>query len=635
VFHNFYSTRGDRAIAIIYHRSTDPWYDINPTEHNDRATYYGVSGIPHCRADGVLGFHPGTTANIQNAFNERRVIDSPVEMSIEGFAHNYGIFVTTTVSSGNTAVSGNYKLRLALVTNSYNGYTGSAGQSQWWHDMVDLAPTSYGLAFSIGTNETTEIESYFDWPLNLDGSPISENNVSIIAFIQNDANREVIQACKAGQLSDPWSVIAYTAHRWDDVDQAHPNGRADAGETVNMLIDLQAVAPYSDCRNVQATLSCDDHRLTISDDTGNWGTIESGSHGENTNDVFTISVPENFSPRKVTFYLDVTATDFERSYEFITMVGVPDILFVNDYGIGENNVTMWLNICNSAGFIPDVSNSLDIDNALLGNYSTVIWATGTSNTAEEVITDDEADAITSYLDAGGNMILSSQYAGDFVGNEDWFNTYFGADHLNDNVPAPAKNGAQGIEGGILPDALIAFDGYGGAGNYESPSSMTAVNGGIGLYTYLNVDDLAGVVHETDTYKTVYLGFPLEAVTVQQGGNYQPAHLVLVDQMMWIDPDYSSKDDNGSELLPSSFGINVYPNPFNSTVNIKYSLPAKGRYTLEVLNLLGQRVSLLEEGVSTSGIYNSIWSADQNPTGLYFIRLQTHEGNQIAKALLIK
>ncbi|MFC2170982.1 hypothetical protein ACFLQJ_03275, partial [Calditrichota bacterium] len=575
-----------------------------------------MEGIPHCIADGVAEFHPGTNSNIQTAHNQRRTIDSPVAMEVIGFAHEYGINTRITVRSGNAAVSGTHKLRLALVTKFYNQYRGSAGQGQWWEDMIDLAPTSFGQAFSIATNDTVSFDFSFDWPLSLQGTPIPANNVGIVAYIQNDANREVIQACKADELSDPWPLLAVNYPRWIDDDQDHPNGRPDAGETVSLVIDLEAVEPYANCRNVEAVLRSSDRSLTITDNEGVWGTINSGAHVENTNDPFTIRIPANYNPHMVTFYLDVTATDFEETYEFTTKVGVPDILLVNDNGNGQNYVSTWQNIFTSMQFSADIATSLDANDVLLGNYRTVIWATGSSNANDEVITEAEAEAITQFLDNGGNVILTSQYAGETVGGEDWFNTYFGASHAIDGIPAPARNGVQGVENGGLPDALIAFDGYGGAGNYVSPSTMTTVNGGEGLYTYLNVDDLAGIIHQTDTYTAVYLGFPIEAITVQQGNDYQPAHRMMAEVIHLVDPEWEDVGDELVVVLPVDFGIQAFPNPFNSTVNLQYSLPENGTFTLEVLNLLGQRISLLEGGKSSAGQHSTLWNAGENPSGLY-------------------
>ncbi|MFZ5516943.1 MAG: M1 family aminopeptidase [Candidatus Zhuqueibacterota bacterium] len=62
-----------------------------------------------------------------------------------------------------------------------------------------------------------------------------------------------------------------------------------------------------------------------------------------------------------------------------------------------------------------------------------------------------------------------------------------------------------------------------------------------------------------------------------------------------------------ETVPGSFALfQNYPNPFNSKTQIRYDLPAKGFVTLDIYNLLGQKVRRLVEKSQPAGIYTVSW-----------------------------
>jgi hypothetical protein len=97
----------------------------------------------------------------------------------------------------------------------------------------------------------------------------------------------------------------------------------------------------------------------------------------------------------------------------------------------------------------------------------------------------------------------------------------------------------------------------------------------------------------------------------------------------------------------------YPNPFNLSTMIKFQIPnppaggslpavrhgAYRRYsnfvTLEIYNLLGQKVAtLLKENLS-AGMHTSEWNATDFASGIYLYRLQAGEFEQVRKMILLK
>jgi len=100
-------------------------------------------------------------------------------------------------------------------------------------------------------------------------------------------------------------------------------------------------------------------------------------------------------------------------------------------------------------------------------------------------------------------------------------------------------------------------------------------------------------------------------------------------------------------IPESFILSQnYPNPFNSVTGIAYSLPQESFVQLEIFNLLGQKVRMLDYGLKAPGIHRLEWDgADFRgvpaASGQYFYRLTAkpkYQGDtfsEIKKLTLLK
>ncbi|MBI4429397.1 MAG: T9SS type A sorting domain-containing protein, partial [Ignavibacteriales bacterium] len=62
------------------------------------------------------------------------------------------------------------------------------------------------------------------------------------------------------------------------------------------------------------------------------------------------------------------------------------------------------------------------------------------------------------------------------------------------------------------------------------------------------------------------------------------------------------------------------NPFNASTTIAYGLPQELKITLEAFNSLGQRVTILVEGIQGAGSYEVAFESPLLPSGVYFYRL---------------
>jgi hypothetical protein len=96
-----------------------------------------------------------------------------------------------------------------------------------------------------------------------------------------------------------------------------------------------------------------------------------------------------------------------------------------------------------------------------------------------------------------------------------------------------------------------------------------------------------------------------------------------------------------EAIPSSFSVSNYPNPFNPSTTVSFSLPKEAVVTLEIYNVLGEKVRTLIEGQNYRvGRFTIAWdgrdeSAKVVPGGMYFYRIIAGEYFKTVKMMLMK
>jgi len=99
----------------------------------------------------------------------------------------------------------------------------------------------------------------------------------------------------------------------------------------------------------------------------------------------------------------------------------------------------------------------------------------------------------------------------------------------------------------------------------------------------------------------------------------------------------SEDSGGSEPEPPVInGINkLYPNPFNPSLNISFSLDKTSDVSFKIYNSRGQIVHSNTLGNKDAGTYNIVWNSGDLATGIYLIRMQANNKIYTQKAMLSK
>src|SRR5690606_24045968 len=77
----------------------------------------------------------------------------------------------------------------------------------------------------------------------------------------------------------------------------------------------------------------------------------------------------------------------------------------------------------------------------------------------------------------------------------------------------------------------------------------------------------------------------------------------------------------SPAVPSSFSLEPnYPNPFNPSTHITYTLPEAATVRLAVYDVLGKEIAVLVDTLEAPGVHTVVFDAGDLPSGLYVYRL---------------
>ena len=84
----------------------------------------------------------------------------------------------------------------------------------------------------------------------------------------------------------------------------------------------------------------------------------------------------------------------------------------------------------------------------------------------------------------------------------------------------------------------------------------------------------------------------------------------------------------------------YPNPFNPSTNIRYSLPKAGNVQLEIFDSSGRKVRSLINDFQSPGDYTFLWngksdSGESCAAGIYFYTLKSAKEVLTQKLVLLK
>ena len=139
----------------------------------------------------------------------------------------------------------------------------------------------------------------------------------------------------------------------------------------------------------------------------------------------------------------------------------------------------------------------------------------------------------------------------------------------------------------------------------------------------------------------FLGFSLSNspfdgmldIVIEDGANLKADDFDVIVSTISGSP--VSIDWNSLEM--SSFSIDkMYPNPFNPSTELNYTVEQNGNISVSIYNVLGQKIDELYNGYQDLGNHKILWNAENLSSGVYYINISHENGqSESVKAVLLK
>lgn len=82
-------------------------------------------------------------------------------------------------------------------------------------------------------------------------------------------------------------------------------------------------------------------------------------------------------------------------------------------------------------------------------------------------------------------------------------------------------------------------------------------------------------------------------------------------------------------------ISVWPNPFHTTLSINYTIPENTNVKIVIINSLGHTVDILVNELQSPGIYETYWTPENLPEGMYLVLFASDKIKQTKKIVYMK
>lgn len=129
-----------------------------------------------------------------------------------------------------------------------------------------------------------------------------------------------------------------------------------------------------------------------------------------------------------------------------------------------------------------------------------------------------------------------------------------------------------------------------------------------------------------------------AFEFEAGKNYKESKfesgIALISEIMtkdnFVDMNQDKKDNNDSY-----FEAKNYPNPFNPTTTITYTLKESAYVSVTVYDRLGREVKTIVSESQNAGTHSVEFTASNLPSGIYFYRIKANDRTEVRKMILTK
>lgn len=142
-----------------------------------------------------------------------------------------------------------------------------------------------------------------------------------------------------------------------------------------------------------------------------------------------------------------------------------------------------------------------------------------------------------------------------------------------------------------------------------------------------------------SHLSIFLDKKEEAQKIYEGivSSYPDNSATVLAKIQLKNMGIEVKENNKSEQVAAKeelkLASNNYPNPFNPSTTISYTLPEDGKVSLKIFDVLGREVTMLVNQVASKGKHSVVWDGTNYASGIYFYSI-TFKGETINKKMLL-
>lgn len=361
--------------------------------------------------------------------------------------------------------------------------------------------------------------------------------------------------------------------------------------------------------------------------------------GDDSNNLAYWNVNDEDNPNLIS-YLNITGSNLwsvGRDFIYDRYGTAPDDFVSGDFcynylGIDSYDVQSWADDGNTGVA------QLDMVGGGVSTVNPIAWGNAGTRQGEPTIATDPAGIVhMAYLDDGGDHIFYKTYDG-----VSWSDSVQ-IDASDDTTVVQRPNISVDPNHGVYITWMQATEQIAGV-NLYNVFYATSPDGGVTWNTAQQLSNTTFINSSGYSIKNPTIGKIVrpaitgvfeggaEVVWTEANPSSSLGYYIMYARIPYVGTIIGVEDDEVTQ--PFSFSIEQnYPNPFNPATTIEFTVDKESHVSLDVFNVVGQKVDQIVSDKLTAGSYKYTWDAAGLPSGVYFAKLQS-DGRQLTKKLTL-
>ncbi|HEY6162771.1 MAG TPA: T9SS type A sorting domain-containing protein [Bacteroidia bacterium] len=579
-FNAILSSNTNKVVSVKYQTSwpgVDPMNAQNPSEANNRTSvYYGVTGVPDGKQDGV-DFYPGSYT--QTMINNEYVVTSPFTINL---THTMNVaqdsmFITAVITCTQNVNMTTPKFRLAMIERhiSFTSAPGTNGEKDFYNVMRKMYPDENGTAIAGSwTNSQTQTLTY---SVKIPSYIYRIPEIAFVGWIQDDATKNVKQAAYSSPLPVPNDAgvtafsglpIGCTTAFTPSVTLYNYGSNNLTSCTINYQLNGNPVQTYNWTGTLAPAAST---TVALPGLTSTLGTNVFTSYTTNPNSATDANALNDKYTERF-FTLNSVTNPYPVTESFTNSTFPP----TNWMRFNPDNGPMWLRVATvgSHNITPLGSARMDFVNSTPGNIDDLFMPNTdmSSVTGNCYLTFDVAYAPYDATYADTLDVFASTDCG-----QTWTQVYSKNSTTLATAPATTSN--------------------------FTPTSTQWRTESVNMSTYAGSSSLIVKFSAHSGY-----------------GNY-----------LYID-NVNLSSSNGVENISGNVSLGIFPNPMNNNATIDLQLTQSSNVEVNVFDVVGRNMITLPQGTLSAGMHLIDLDASKLPSGVYFVKVKA--GNDVVTKKIV-